>query len=35
MIEEIIDVKKKTAQSLFDCVEDPMIKDKISVMMAP
>ena len=35
MIEEILDVKKKTAQSLFDCVEDPMIKDKISGMMPP
>lgn len=35
MIEEILDVKKKTAQSLFDCVEDPMIKDKISLMMHP
>jgi len=35
MIDDILDVKKKTAQSLYDCVEDPMIKDKISVMMHP
>ena len=35
MIEEILDVKKKTAQSLFDCAEDPMIKDKIRVVMHP
>ena len=35
MIEEIIDVKKRTAQELFDCALDPMIKDKISVLMHP
>lgn len=35
MIEEILDVKKKTAQSLFDCVEDPLIKEKISMVMHP
>ena len=35
MIEEILDVKKKTAQSLYDCVEDPLIRDKIQDMMAP
>lgn len=35
MVEEILDVKKKTAQALFDCAEDPMIRDKISVMMNP
>lgn len=29
MIEEIIDVKKKTAQSLFDCANDPLIANKI------
>jgi len=29
MIEEILDVKKKTAQSLYDCVEDPLIREKI------
>ena len=35
MIEEILDVKKKTAQSLFDCDEDPMIKEKIQILMHP
>ena len=35
MIEEILDVKKKTAQSLFDCIENPMIKDKVQVTMHP
>ena len=35
MIEEILDVKKKTAQSLFDCAEDPLIRDKIGTMMHP
>lgn len=35
MIEEILDVKKKTAQSLYDCVEDPLIRDKIPLMMHP
>ncbi len=35
MIEEILDVKKKTAQSLFDCALDPMIKDKLQIMMHP
>ena len=29
MRSEILDVKKRTAQSLYDCTEDPMIKDKI------
>lgn len=35
MISEILDVKKRTAQSLFDCVQDPMIKDKIQIVMHP
>ena len=35
MIEEIIDVKKATAQALFDCALDPMIKDKMKLMMHP
>ena len=35
MIEEIIQVKKRTAQELFDCAMDPMIRDKLSRIMAP
>ena len=35
MIEEILDVKKKTAQSLFDCAEDPMIRERVQMMMHP
>ena len=35
MIEEIIDVKKKTAQSLFECAFDPVINDKIQSVMHP
>ena len=35
MIEDIIDIKKKTCQSLFDCALDPLISDKISIVMHP
>ena len=33
MTAEIIDVKKKTCQTLFDCAMDPLIKDKICAFM--
>lgn len=33
MIAEILDVKKKTAQSLFDCTNDPYLKDKMALAM--
>jgi len=29
MSSEILDVKKRTAQALYDCVQDPMIKEKM------